>query len=199
MRRLTAPISIALALACATCCANAQPSEAPVPLYPASPPPPEAPATIHPEPLPSLTAPPQDAPSAAAAPDTAVSSQARVFCGQSVTVHIADPDGVPPRYREFVGMFSDAAWTPQLCAALVVESVSGDGMARIVYAFGPNGSSSRAAGGVLHGTGIVKDGALLFQNGDGSQFAFRPLYGDLDGRLTTPQGQGYRAVFKKTL
>jgi hypothetical protein len=60
------------------------------------------------------------------------------------------------------------------------------------------GSGGRAAGGILHGTGIIRDGELRFQNSDGSQFAFRPLYADLDGRLITPQGQNYQAVFKKT-
>jgi hypothetical protein len=95
-------------------------------------------------------------------------------------------------------MWSDAAWTPQLCAALVVEDVAPDGTARIVYAFGPM-SNGQGAGGVLHGTGVIRDGELRFQNSDGSQFAFRPNYSDLDGRLTTPQGQTQQAVFKKTL
>ena len=66
------------------------------------------------------------------------------------------------------------------------------------YAFGPIGSNARVPGGVLNGTGIVQDGELRFQNSDGSQFTFRPLYADLDGHLTTPQGQSYRAIFKKT-
>ena len=55
------------------------------------------------------------------------------------------------------------------------------------------------SGGVLHGIGIIRDGQLLFQNTDGSQFAFRPRYADLDGRLTTPRGQSFQATFKKTL
>ena len=59
-------------------------------------------------------------------------------------------------------------------------------------------SNPRGARGVLHGTGIIRDGELRFQNSDGSQFAFRPLYADLGGRLSTPQGQSYEAVFKKT-
>ena len=54
------------------------------------------------------------------------------------------------------------------------------------------------AGGVLHGTGIVRDGELRFQNNDGSQYSFKPFYADLAGRLTTPQGQSYEAIFKKT-
>ena len=51
---------------------------------------------------------------------------------------------------------------------------------------------------MLHGTGIVKDGALLFQNADGSQYAFKPYYSDLAGRWTAPKGQTYDAIFKKT-
>ena len=45
---------------------------------------------------------------------------------------------------------------------------------------------------------IIRDGELRFQNSDGSQFAFRPLYADLDGKLTTPQGQTHEALFKQT-
>jgi len=51
---------------------------------------------------------------------------------------------------------------------------------------------------VLHGAGIVKDGALLFQNADGSQYAFKPYYSDLAGRWTAPTGQTYDAIFKKS-
>jgi hypothetical protein len=116
-----------------------------------------------------------------------------------VTGRLADGEAVPERYRRFIGMWSDAAWTPLLCAALIVENVAPDGTAAITYAFGPIGSNAGAPGGVLNGTGIVRDGELRFQNSDGSQFAFRPLYSDLDGRLTTPQGQTYQAIFKKTL
>lgn len=175
--------------------AFAQPIGSPVPLYPEAPP-----RSIEPEPLPPAAPAPPTAigPPAAAAADMAPPT-ARIFCDQPVTVHIADPDAVAPPYRPFVGLWSDAAWTPQLCAALIVENVAADGTATIVYAFGPMGSNQRTPGGVLHGTGIIRDGELRFQNSDGSQFAFRPLYADLDGRLTTPQGQTYQAIFKKTL
>lgn len=121
-----------------------------------------------------------------------------MFCNQSVSVQLAAADSVPARYRPFVGVFSDASWTPQLCAALVVENVTADGTATIVYAFGPMGSNNPAQGGILHGTGVVRDGELRFQNSDGSQFAFRPLYSDLSGKLTTPQGQTYQSVFERT-
>jgi hypothetical protein len=185
----------------------------PAPLYPGA-----APRSIEPEPLPPLPAaptappvisstppaalPPLPAPApppAASAPIAAGPATQRVFCDQPVTVRVADRDGIPEPYRQFVGIWSDAAWTPQLCAALVVESVQPDGTASIVYAFGPMGSNTRRAGGVLHGIGVIRDGELRFQNSDGTQFAFRPLYADLDGRLTTPQGQNYQAVFKRTL
>ena len=143
---------------------------------------------------------PQTAPGPAGSltPPPAPEATARVFCHQPVTVRLADRDSVPERYREFLGIWSDAAWTPQLCAALAVETITPDGTATIVYAFGPIGSIARGPGGVLNGTGIVRDGELRFQNSDGSQFAFRPLYSDLEGSLTTPQGQTYRAIFKKT-
>jgi len=145
----------------------------------------------------TLPANPPAAPSAPAAPADQPAPAGRVFCDQDVTAQPADPASVPDRYRQFVGIFSDAAWNPQLCAALIVETIADDGTATVTYAFGPIGSGNKVAGGVLHGTGIVKDGALLFQNADGSQYAFKPFYSDLAGRWTTPKGQAYEAIFKR--
>jgi len=147
------------------------------------------------------TQPPVAAPRpATAAPMPAPASPpiGRVFCEQPVAVQLADRDAVAERFQPFIGIWSDASWTPFLCAALVVENVAPDGTATILYVFGPMGASGRAAGGILHGTGIIHDGELRFQNSDGSQFAFRPLYADLAGRLVTPKGQTYQAAFKKT-
>ena len=197
----------------------AQQPASPIPLYPGA-----APRSFEAEPLPPLSPAPEtarrppDAPPAALAPPptalppTALPGAApatpeappagRVFCEQPVAVRVAPPDAVPERFRPFVGLWSDASWTPQLCAALIVENVAPDGTATIVYVFGPMGASPRsprgAVGGILHGTGVVRDGELRFQNSDGSQFAFRPVYADLGGRLTTPRGQSYEAIFKKT-
>jgi hypothetical protein len=120
-----------------------------------------------------------------------------VFCDQNVSAQPTDPASVSDHYRQFVGIFSDADWNPQTCAALIVETVANDGTATITYAFGPISSGSKTAGGVLHGTGIIKDGTLLFQNNDGSQYSFQPFYSDLAGKWTTPKGQTYEAVFKR--
>jgi hypothetical protein len=142
--------------------------------------------------------PPAGAPMAAPAATPGTEPTGRVFCEQPVTVQLADPGAVPERFRPFVGIWSDASWTPQLCAALIVERVTPDGTAAIVYVFGPMSANPRGPRGILHGTGIIRDGELRFQNSDGSQFAFQQLYADLGGRLSTPQGQHYEAVFKKT-
>jgi hypothetical protein len=161
------------------------------------------------QPLPPLAAPPADqsAPSVQpmappAAPALPAASPpvpvGRDFCGQNVTAQAADPRSVPDRYRPFIGIFSDAAWNAQLCAALVVETVGADGTATITYAFGPLVSGDKTQGGVLHGTGVIKDGALLFQNNDGSQYVFQPYYSDLAGKWTTPRGQTYDAIFKRS-
>ena len=132
-------------------------------------------------------------------PPTAGEPQSgRVFCDQSVTYRIADPATVPERYRGFLGAWSDAAWNANSCAALIVENIDPDGTASIVYAHGPLSSNTRVSGGALHGTGIIRDGVLRFQNSDGTQFAFRPGIADLIGRMTTPNGQSYEAAFKKT-
>jgi len=123
----------------------------------------------------------------------------RVFCMQSVAPRVADPASVPDQYRTFLGIWSDASWTPQLCAALIVENITADGAATITYIFGPMGSGNNKPGGVLHGTGIVKDGELQFQNADGSQYRFKPYYSDLSGTWTAPDGKTYQSVFEKTL
>src|SRR5215207_4835276 len=173
-----------------------------------APAPPRAPEPLPLGSVPPVPLPPAPLPRAEAAPPppamTTPSETGRIFCEQPVTFRVAERDGVPERYRNFVGIWSDAAWTPQICAALIVEKVMPDGTATIIYAFGPMGPPRAAGGrapggGVLNGTGVIRDGELRFQNSDGSQFAFRPLYSDLDGRLTTPQGQTHQAIFKKTL
>ncbi|GEM_PF-933949 len=172
----------------------APPSPAPPGATPSAPPqtipPPQALAPLEAGPA---TPPAAPTPAAEAAPPVG-----RVFCDQPVGYRVANPDTVALQYRDFVGIWSDAAWAPQLCAALIVESVQPDGTAAILYAFGPMGSGTKGPGGVLRGTGIIRDGELKFQNNDGSQYAFKPFYADLTGTLITPQGQNYQAIFKKT-
>jgi hypothetical protein len=154
-------------------------------------------AALAQQPAPLVPTPDQPSPPPAAAPP-AEAGPSRVFCGQTVPYHLADPASVAEPYRPFIGLWSDAAWTPQLCAALVVENVAQDGTATITYAFGPISSSNQKQGGVLHGTGVVQDGELKFQNNDGSQYGFKPFYSDLLGHLTTVKGDAYEAIFKKT-
>lgn len=137
-------------------------------------------------------------PAAAQTPPDASQAGARVFCEQSVEVEVADRTLVPRRFRRFLGVWSDAAWDARTCAALIVEDVKPDGTAAVVYVYGPLDDTSSVRGGILHGTGIIRDGELLFQNSDGTQFAFRPDIVDLDGQLTTPRGATFTARFKKT-
>jgi hypothetical protein len=208
--RLLASAALAAFLGPAVALAQYAP---PVPLYPGTAPkdfdrrplppvaPPQAPmpASAIPEepPAPQAAKPVPVAPPVGPAPSDLAAQ--RVFCDQSVPVRVAPRDAVPPRYRPFLGIWSDASWTPQLCAALIVENVTPDGTARITYVFGPMGSGNRTPGGILHGTGVIRNGELRFQNSDGSQYAFHPAYADLEGRYTTPQGQKYGAIFKKAL
>lgn len=141
----------------------------------------------------------QPSPPAASAPPSAPeSANARFFCGQSVGVALAPPAQVPRAYRRFLGVWSDAAWGPNACAALVVESIDRTGTAKILYVYGPLDASGPRPGGVLRGTGIIRGGALRFQNSDGTQFAFRPEIADLTGRMTTPRGDSFTAIFKKS-
>src|SRR5438045_8365810 len=125
-----------------SCAALAQqPLPPPTPLYPGA-----APRSIEPEalpPLPSSPVPPPVAstPVPAAPPPPAVTLPAavppapaasmpsdgpatqRVFCDQPVTVRLPDRTAFPEPYRQFIGVWSDAAWTPQPCAAPAVDSV----------------------------------------------------------------------------
>jgi hypothetical protein len=122
----------------------------------------------------------------------------RVFCEQTVSYRLADAATIPEPYRRFLGVWSDAAWDANTCAALIVENVDPDGTTAVIYVFGPLGSNAHVPGGILHGTGIIKDDEIRFQNSDGTQFAFRPGIVDLIGRMTTPNGQTFEAAFKKT-
>src|SRR5947208_1772510 len=99
-------------------------------------------------------------------PATGEPQPGRVFCDQSLAYRIAEPATVPEPFRGFLGAWSDAAWDASTCAALIVENIDPDGTASIIYAYGPLGSSTRVAGGTLHGTGIIRDGGLRFQNSD---------------------------------
>ena len=144
-----------------------------------------------PRPLPPLQ------PAAPASPPAAPEAT-RSFCGQDVGFTLADRDAVAEPYRRFVGVWSDAAWDAHTCAALIVENVKPDGSAAIDYVYGPLSSTDRVAGGVLRGTGVVRDGELRFQNADGTQFAFRPTLADLVGRMTTANGARFESGFKQT-
>ena len=202
------PASVAVLLLCILGRALAQ---QPTPLFntPSNNPPVATPGSSIPvQPLPPPAAgpapveqpsPPPNAPvGQPSPPPIAPTAPARGFCGQSVTAQPANPSTVPERFRPYVGIFSDADWNPTTCAALIVENIADDGTAMITYVFGPLASGGKPAGGVLHGTGIVKDGALLFQNNDGSQYAFQPFYSDLAGKWTTPKGQTHQAIFKRS-
>ena len=135
---------------------------------------------------------------AQALPPTAEPPPGRVFCEQSVSYGLADPSAVPESYRRFLGAWTDAAWDANTCAALVVDDVKPDGTASIIYVYGPLGPNAHVTGGILHGTGVIRDDELRFQNSDGTQFVFRPAFADLVGNMTTPKGQTYQAAFKKT-
>jgi len=138
-------------------------------------------------------------PSMAQAPPTVTEPQhGRVFCEQSVSYQLADQSTIPESYQRFLGAWTDAAWDANTCAALIVDDVKSDGTASIIYVYGPLGPNAHAAGGVLHGTGVIRDDELRFQNSDGTQFTFRPAIADLVGQMTTPNGQTYQAAFKKT-
>jgi hypothetical protein len=150
-------------------------------------PPPGNPPTAEPEPQPP---PPPQSPEQ--------EQPARVFCDQNITYHLADPSSVPEQYRRFVGVWSDAAWDARTCAALIVQDVQADGHASIIYILGPEGSESTVSGAVLHGTGVVRDGELRFQNSDGSQYAFRPGLVDMVGHWVDPKGESFQATFKAT-
>jgi hypothetical protein len=162
-----------------------------------APPPVSAPTQLLPPPS-SPEPQPQSPQSRQSAPAGQEQPPGRTFCGQTVAYHLADPSSVPEQYRRFLGLWSDAAWDANTCAALIVEDVKPDGTASLIYIFGPEGSKSTVPGGVLHGTGIIRNGQLRFQNSDASQYAFRPGLVDMTGHWINPQGQSFQATFKST-
>lgn len=148
--------------------------------------PPPAPSSENPLPAPQVSPPAEEQP------------PSRVFCEQNVIYRLARPTSVADQYRRFLGAWSDAAWDARTCAALVVEDVKPDGTASIVYVVGPLGSASTVPGAVLHGTGIIRDGQLRFQNTDGSQYAFRLGLVDMVGHWINAAGESFQATFKET-
>jgi hypothetical protein len=148
-------------------------------------------------PTPPIVEPPA-APPQSPAPQTSGVQPGRVFCEQTVSFQLADSSTIPENFRRFVGVWSDAAWDPRTCAALIVQDVKEDGSASIIYIFGPQGTGTPGPGGVLHGTGVIRSNELRFQNSDGSQFAFRPGIVDMVGHLIDPKGQSFEATFKQT-
>lgn len=151
-----------------------------------------------PPPAPPAAAPPAAAGSEAQPGPTGDQQPARVFCEQNVTYRPPDASSVPDQYRRFVGIWSDASWDPRSCAALIVQDVKPDGTASIIYIYGPQGAGAPVPGVVLHGTGVIRDGELRFQNSDGSQYAFRPGIVDLVGHWIDPKGESFQATFKQT-
>jgi hypothetical protein len=157
--------------------------------------------TMPPSDLPPSPGSPPGSPSQPSPPPTpqpTAEQPGRVFCEQNVTFRLPDPSSVPDQYRRFVGIWSDASWDPRTCAALIVQDVKPDGAASIIYIHGPQGSGSTAPGEVLHGTGVIRDGELRFQNADGSQYAFRPGIVDMAGHWIDPKGESFQATFKQT-
>ncbi|MFZ3236421.1 MAG: hypothetical protein WA184_13775 [Stellaceae bacterium] len=122
----------------------------------------------------------------------------RTFCEQNVAFPPPDPTAAPEQYRQFVGVWSDAAWDARTCAALVVQDVKPDGAASIIYVYGPEASDATEPAAVLHGTGVIRGGELRFQNSDGSQYAFRPGIVDMTGHWVNPKGESFQAIFKQT-
>src|SRR5438128_11636576 len=80
-------------------------------------------------------------------PPTAEMQTGRVFCEQNVSFRLADPATVPEPYRRFLGIWSDAAWDADRCAALIVDNIDPDGTASVLYVYGPMGSNAPVPSG----------------------------------------------------
>jgi len=89
--------------------------------------------------------------------------------------------------------------TPIPAPPLIGDNVDPDGTASIIYVYGPLGSGARVARRDFgHGTGVIRDGELRFQNSDGTTVRVPP--GNRRSRRAHDHSRcpNLRSRFKKT-
>jgi len=126
-------------------------------------------------------------------PLNALSAQA-VLCGRTVPIELQTPG---TDEMGLVGVWSGGRWNANVCGALVVETVSGNGKAQVTYIYGPTGPQSRMPWNALRRIALVSGGELTFVDDQGGHFAFRMQGGVLSAEFTDTRGRSLHAVFNK--
>ena len=100
--------------------------------------------------------------------DTQTSLSALV-CGRPVEYTI-DQTG---SNTGFLGVWTGNWNNPgRLCGALIVENIAANGLAKIIYVYGPSRPGSKLEWKRQHATGALNGGELSFQDDQGSTFNF---------------------------
>ena len=111
---------------------------------------------------------PKRVPSPPQLADTQTSLSALV-CGRPVEYTI-DQTG---SNTGFLGVWTGNWNNPgRLCGALIVENIAANGLAKIIYVYGPSRPGSKLEWKRQHATGALNGGELSFQDDQGSTFNF---------------------------
>jgi hypothetical protein len=110
-------------------------------------------------------------------PSTPTSLRSAPACGRAVEYAVNRSESRSGFLGVWTGNWNDSG---RLCGALIVEKVSLDGAADLIYVYGPSQPGSKLPWKQQRRTGIVTDpGRLSFQDDQGSTFIFNLLGSDM--------------------
>lgn len=100
---------------------------------------------------------------------TKTSVRSAVLCGRHVEYELEND----PLRSDLIGVWR-GSWnnSGRLCGGLIVQNLRTDGIAEIIYVYGPSQPGSRLAWKQQRRVGVVRNGRLTFEDDQGSTFAF---------------------------
>jgi Trypsin-like peptidase domain len=90
-------------------------------------------------------------------------------CGRSVEYTMPQTSSNPGLVGVWTGNWSNSG---RLCGALIVENIGPNGIANLIYVYGPSRPGSKLEWKQQRATGILNGGELSFQDDQGSTFSF---------------------------
>jgi hypothetical protein len=109
-------------------------------------------------------------------PSTSTSVRSAVLCGRSVEYELEGPATRSGLVGIWSGNWNNAG---RLCGGIIVENLRTDGIADIIYVYGPSQPGNRLAWRQQRRTGVVRGGRLTFEDDQGSLFVFEAVGPDL--------------------